>query len=174
MTEPGRESQEALAGFVDELRRLRQLCGAPSLNTLVAVSASLRQPLARSTLSDKLNAKSLPEWPFVVSFVNACVAHATGPASVRRPIWRSSATGTRHTGGYSGPPTTPARPLTLDPLSKMESHELLSARLGPDRVENERDAADQIVGGGGVAAGAGDRGGTGRHASGPQPRQARQ
>ncbi|MFG1779993.1 ATP-binding protein [Micromonospora sp. NPDC049048] len=84
MSEPGREAQEALAGFVGELRRLRQLCGAPSLNTLVAVSASLRQPLARSTLSDKLNAKSLPEWPFVVAFVNACLAHADR-AGVRPP-----------------------------------------------------------------------------------------
>ncbi|MEU8048147.1 tetratricopeptide repeat protein [Micromonospora echinofusca] len=76
MSEPGREAQEALAWFVGELRRLRQLCGAPSLNTLVAISASLRQPLARSTLSDKLNAKSLPEWSFVVAFVTACRAHA--------------------------------------------------------------------------------------------------
>jgi len=76
MSGPGREAQEALAWFVGELTRLRQLSGAPSLNTLVAISASLGQPLARSTLSDKLNAKSLPEWPFVVSFVQACLAHA--------------------------------------------------------------------------------------------------
>lgn len=76
MSEPGRAAQEELAWFVGELRRLRQLSGAPSLNTLVAISASLGQPLARSTLSDKLNAKSLPEWPFVVAFVNACLAHA--------------------------------------------------------------------------------------------------
>jgi hypothetical protein len=76
MTEPGREAREALAGFVGEFMRLRQLSGGPSLNKLVAISASQRQPLARSTLSDKLNAKSLPEWSFVVSFVSACLAHA--------------------------------------------------------------------------------------------------
>ncbi|MFY1670342.1 ATP-binding protein [Plantactinospora sp. WMMB334] len=84
MSGPGREAQEALAWFVDELRRLRQLSGAPSLNTLVAVSTSLGQPLARSTVSDKLNARSLPEWPFVVSFVNACLAHAER-AGIRLP-----------------------------------------------------------------------------------------
>ncbi|RLK25793.1 tetratricopeptide repeat protein [Micromonospora sp. M71_S20] len=84
MSEPGREAQEALAWFVGELRRLRQLSGAPSLNTLVAISTALRQPLARSTLSDKLNAKSLPEWPFVVAFVEACLAHADR-AGIRLP-----------------------------------------------------------------------------------------
>ncbi|MEW2473308.1 tetratricopeptide repeat protein [Micromonospora gifhornensis] len=76
MSGSGREAQEALARFVGELKRLRQLAGAPSLNTLVAISASLRQPLARSTLSDKLTAKSLPDWSFVASFVNACLGHA--------------------------------------------------------------------------------------------------
>lgn len=84
MTEPGREAREALAGFVGELIRLRQLSGGPSLNKLVAISASQRQPLARSTLSDKLNAKSLPEWSFVVSFVSACLAHAD-QAGIRLP-----------------------------------------------------------------------------------------
>ena len=84
MSGSGREAQEALARFVGELKRLRQLAGAPSLNTLVAISASLRQPLARSTLSDKLTAKSLPDWPFVVAFVNACLGHAD-QAGIRLP-----------------------------------------------------------------------------------------
>lgn len=73
MGEPGRD---ALVAFVDELARLRTLAGGPSLNTLVAVAAGLGRPLARSTLSDKLNAKSLPEWDFVVAYVGACRAHA--------------------------------------------------------------------------------------------------
>ncbi|WP_326557632.1 ATP-binding protein [Micromonospora sp. NBC_01796] len=72
----GEAGREALLEFVDELRRLRQLAGAPSLNELVAVAARLQQPLARSTLSDKLNAKSLPEWHFVAAYVSACSAHA--------------------------------------------------------------------------------------------------
>ncbi|WP_329100599.1 tetratricopeptide repeat protein [Micromonospora sp. NBC_01699] len=72
----GEAGREVLVRFVDELRRLRQLAGAPSLNALVAVSARLRQPLARSTLSDKLNAKSLPDWPFVAAYVSACSAYA--------------------------------------------------------------------------------------------------
>lgn len=76
MSETDREAQAALAWFVDELKRLRELSGTPSLNKLVAISAALNQPLARSTLSDKLNAKSLPEWSFVVSFVKACLTHA--------------------------------------------------------------------------------------------------
>ncbi|NBE79951.1 tetratricopeptide repeat protein [Micromonospora sp. NEAU-HG-1] len=71
--EPGRD---ALVVFVGELTRLRTLAGGPSLNTLVAVAAGLGRPLARSTLSDKLNAKSLPEWDFVVAYVGACRAHA--------------------------------------------------------------------------------------------------
>ncbi|MFF0717547.1 ATP-binding protein [Micromonospora sp. NPDC003816] len=83
MSGPAGEAQAALARFVDDLRRLRQHCGSPSLNTLVAVSTALGSALARSTLSDKLNAKSLPEWPFVVSYVTACLAHA---AQTGRPV----------------------------------------------------------------------------------------
>ncbi|MBO4205652.1 ATP-binding protein [Micromonospora echinofusca] len=72
----GETGREALVRFVDELRQLRQLAGAPSLNNLVAISTRLQHPLARSTLSDKLNAKSLPDWDFVVAYVDACIAHA--------------------------------------------------------------------------------------------------
>lgn len=96
MSAPGREAQEALSWFVGELKRLRQLAGSPSLNTLVAISAALRQPLARSTLSDKLNAKSLPDWPFVAAFVGACLAHAdrsgrTLPAELADLSWWDAA-----------------------------------------------------------------------------------
>ncbi|HEX6683541.1 MAG TPA: NB-ARC domain-containing protein [Candidatus Limnocylindrales bacterium] len=70
------QSREALASFVDELLRLRAACGSPTLHDLVAHSADLPHPLARSTISDKLNAKSLPGWDFVVSFVEACRSHA--------------------------------------------------------------------------------------------------
>lgn len=73
MSEAGRE---ALLWFVDELRRLRQQAGGPSLNALVAAAAGRGRPLARSTLSDKLNAKSLPEWDFVAAYVDACAAYA--------------------------------------------------------------------------------------------------
>ncbi|GIG86292.1 tetratricopeptide repeat protein [Plantactinospora endophytica] len=73
MRETGRE---ALLRFVADLRRLRQLAGAPSLNNLVAVAARRGKPLARSTLSDKLNAKSLPDWEFVLAYVDACLAYA--------------------------------------------------------------------------------------------------
>ena len=73
MAEPGRD---ALVVFVGELTRLRTLAGGPSLNTLVAVAARRGRPLARSTLSDKLNAKSLPDWDFVTGYLGACVAYA--------------------------------------------------------------------------------------------------
>ncbi|WP_431905773.1 ATP-binding protein [Micromonospora carbonacea] len=71
----GEDGRDELLRFVEELRRLRQLAGGPSLNMLVAAAAP-QQPLARSTLSDKLNAKSLPDWDFVVAYVAACAAHA--------------------------------------------------------------------------------------------------
>jgi tetratricopeptide (TPR) repeat protein len=67
----------ALAGFADELTRLRVLCGSPSLNDLVAAAAGHPHRLARSTISDKLAAKSLPDWDFVASFVTACATHAS-------------------------------------------------------------------------------------------------
>ncbi|MEO3928900.1 tetratricopeptide repeat protein [Micromonosporaceae bacterium B7E4] len=73
MRETGRG---ALLRFVAELKRLRQLAGAPSLNNLVAVAARLGKPLARTTLSDKLNAKSLPDWEFVLAYVHACLGYA--------------------------------------------------------------------------------------------------
>jgi tetratricopeptide (TPR) repeat protein len=66
----------ALTRFVADLRRLRLMAGSPSLNRLVVLSAGLQRPLRRSTISDKLNAKSLPEWDFVVSFTTACQMHA--------------------------------------------------------------------------------------------------
>src|SRR5690349_8794253 len=66
----------ALVAFVDELAEVRRRCGSPSLNRLVAHSAGLPFPLARSTISDKLNAKSLPDWDFVASFLAACRLHA--------------------------------------------------------------------------------------------------
>jgi tetratricopeptide (TPR) repeat protein len=65
-----------LARFVRELRRLRDKAGIPSLNQLVAASADQERPLRRSTISDKLSGKSLPEWDFVVAFVGACKNHA--------------------------------------------------------------------------------------------------
>ncbi|MDW5328932.1 hypothetical protein R6Y94_34680, partial [Plantactinospora sp. KLBMP9567] len=73
MRETGRG---ALLRFVAELTRLRQLAGAPSLNNLVAVAARSGKPLARTTLSDKLNAKSLPDWEFVLAYVHACLGYA--------------------------------------------------------------------------------------------------
>jgi tetratricopeptide (TPR) repeat protein len=68
--------RDAFIEFVAELQRLHELAGSPSLNRLVALTADLERPLARSTISDKLNAKSLPEWHFVVAFTAACKAYA--------------------------------------------------------------------------------------------------
>ncbi|MCC8242883.1 ATP-binding protein [Saccharothrix luteola] len=77
-------SRQALDAFVGELNRLRQCAGAPSLSQIASSSTAIGHPLARSTVSDKLNAKSLPEWDFVVGFVRACLAHAD-QADVRVP-----------------------------------------------------------------------------------------
>ena len=75
----------ALSEFGDELRRLRSLAGSPSLNQLVEHSAGLQWPLHRSTISDKLNGKSLPDWNFVVSFVRTCEAYAEKAAAPLHP-----------------------------------------------------------------------------------------
>jgi hypothetical protein len=69
--------RDALTRFTDELIRLRTLAGAPSLNQLAVLTAELEHPLARSTVSDKLTAKSVPDWDFVVSFVTGCRLYAT-------------------------------------------------------------------------------------------------
>jgi hypothetical protein len=66
-----------LIRFAEELSRLRTLAGNPSLKNLVVVTADLEHPLARSTVSDKLTAKSVPDWDFVVSFVTGCQRYAT-------------------------------------------------------------------------------------------------
>ena len=68
--------RDALTRFTDELNHLRTLAGSPPLKDLVALTATLDQPLARSTISDKLAAKSVPGWEFVVSFVTGCRAYA--------------------------------------------------------------------------------------------------
>jgi tetratricopeptide (TPR) repeat protein len=62
--------------FCQDLQRLRRLAGSPSLNQLVELTVDLDPPLHRSTVSDKLNAKSLAEWDFVASFVTACQRYA--------------------------------------------------------------------------------------------------
>ena len=72
----GLGGRDAFIEFVAELQRLHELAGSPSLNKLVALTADLERPLPRSTISDKLNAKSLPEWHFVVSFTTACKVYA--------------------------------------------------------------------------------------------------
>ena len=73
--------RDALVGFVDELQRLRQLAGSPSLKRLAELAARSNRSLPRSTTSDKLTAKSLPDWDFVVAFVSACAAHAESIAT---------------------------------------------------------------------------------------------
>ncbi|MGM1063044.1 ATP-binding protein [Saccharothrix sp. Mg75] len=73
MTDAGRT---AITRLVGGLKRLRREAGEPSLNRLAALTAGLPHPLPRSTISDKLNARSLPEWEFVAAFVTACAAHA--------------------------------------------------------------------------------------------------
>ncbi|HEX6686413.1 MAG TPA: tetratricopeptide repeat protein [Candidatus Limnocylindrales bacterium] len=68
--------RQAITRFVDRLKHIRHAAGEPSLNQLVELTTGLGRPLPRSTISDKLNVRSLPEWDFVVSFVNACKAYA--------------------------------------------------------------------------------------------------
>jgi len=68
--------KEALTEFVATLQRLRMRAGGPSLENLVTLTADLPHPLARSTISDKLMTKTVPNWEFVVSFVTACRAYA--------------------------------------------------------------------------------------------------
>jgi NB-ARC domain len=68
--------RDIVAGFVADLVRLRTLAGTPTLNDLVALTADLEHPLARSTISDKLTVKSMPGWGFVLSFVTGCVRYA--------------------------------------------------------------------------------------------------
>ncbi|HEX6684382.1 MAG TPA: tetratricopeptide repeat protein [Candidatus Limnocylindrales bacterium] len=82
MTDPARES---LASFALRLREFRSTAGSPSLNKLVELTAALERPLARSTISDKVNAKSLPEWDFVISFITGCAAFAREAGVVLPP-----------------------------------------------------------------------------------------
>src|SRR6476469_8146826 len=72
------ERQEGSGGMTDAGRTaVNRFVG--ELNRLVVLTAELPHPLPRSTISDKLNARSLPEWEFVASFVAACAAHAEPP-----------------------------------------------------------------------------------------------
>ena len=68
--------RDALVEFVDELRRFHQQAGAPSLNRLAGLAARRNRSLPRSTTSDKLTAKSLPDWDFVAAFVRTCAEYA--------------------------------------------------------------------------------------------------
>jgi tetratricopeptide (TPR) repeat protein len=76
-TDVTRTTRETLVRFADRLQRLRVAAGTPPLKRLAELTAAMGRPLARSTISDKLTGKSLPEWDFVVWFVHGCVANAS-------------------------------------------------------------------------------------------------
>lgn len=70
------DAQQALAAFGGELRQLRKMAGNPSFRELEKLTDGWEWSLPRSTTSEKLRGKSVPEWEFVKSFISACKSHA--------------------------------------------------------------------------------------------------
>ncbi|MCE0538639.1 tetratricopeptide repeat protein [Kineosporia rhizophila] len=68
----GRDEREPLSQFAEQLRALRNSSGAPSLRRLERLTGSLGNRLAPSTIAEKLNGQSRPDWEFVKIYVWAC------------------------------------------------------------------------------------------------------
>ena len=65
-----------LEGFAARLRAYREAAGGPSVRELETLTKAVGRPYSRSTIDDKLHARSFPEWEFVETFVRACARYA--------------------------------------------------------------------------------------------------
>lgn len=82
-------ARAVLDGFLTELADVRAAAGRPSLRRLEELTAEHEHPLRRSTINDKLNAESVPDWEFVDAFLFGCEQHAPtlDLAHTNRAVW---------------------------------------------------------------------------------------
>src|SRR5918992_5680060 len=119
--------RQALRDFVEQLARLREDAGGPSLATLQRLSEHARaeagrgpgpRVLAVSTTHEILShkRKRWPEWEWVASFVGACLAFAVNTAGVDSTglgdlrEWRARFIAARNRFRGSAPPDKAAKP----------------------------------------------------------------
>jgi len=78
--EPG-ENSDPVADFKALLQQFRIIGGNPPFRVLAHLFRELNRTEAHSTIHQKVTGKTVPDWPFVETFVQACVRHAgTGEA----------------------------------------------------------------------------------------------
>lgn len=76
--------------FAEQLRKLHDAAGTPSLRDLEILTKQVGYKYAASTMNDKLNARTPAEWLFVETFVKACVRHAGGLGELGAlHLWRA-------------------------------------------------------------------------------------
>jgi hypothetical protein len=81
-------SEDPVRVFADRLRKVQVDSGGPSVRDLVRLTEKLGTPYTRGTIQDKLAARSVPPWEFVVAFIRACARHAGSTADPDLRPWR--------------------------------------------------------------------------------------
>ena len=73
MSEQRRQAVDAsVASFATRLRAEQARAGSPSSRELAVLTRKLGRPYPKTTINDKLNAVSKPDWEFVETFLAAC------------------------------------------------------------------------------------------------------
>ncbi|WP_327009712.1 hypothetical protein OHA72_22280 [Dactylosporangium sp. NBC_01737] len=91
IAEPGEDS-DPVADFKTLLQQFRVDCGNPPFRTLERLFRELKRPEAYSTIQQKVTGKTVPDWPFVETFVQACIQNAGTDRDPDLQQWRD-----RHT-----------------------------------------------------------------------------
>jgi hypothetical protein len=71
---------------------LRAECGNPSFRELASLFRKLERPQAHTTIQTKVTGATVPDWPFVETFVRACGRHAAVEGEPDLRPWRDAHT----------------------------------------------------------------------------------
>ena len=108
--DPG-EDPDPAGLFKARLRRFQGECGNPSIRDLVSLFGKLDAPQSKSAIQAKLTGKTIPDWPFVETFVRACVRHAGTGVEPDLRRWRERHTRMRAELAVQGKPLPPVGPV---------------------------------------------------------------
>ncbi|GAA3449725.1 nSTAND1 domain-containing NTPase [Dactylosporangium matsuzakiense] len=136
MFEPG-EDADPVADFKAQLQQFRVDCGGPSFRELERLSKKLGRPQSHSAIQAKVTGSTVPDWPFVETFVQACVRHAGTDKEPDLQLWRD-----RHTEMLAAAATRGSLPTGAgDPYRGLEAFTERDAVW----FHGRRDAVEQVL-----------------------------
>jgi CHASE3 domain sensor protein len=132
LDDPGGDTP-AVAELQQRLQQWRAQCGNPSFRELAFLFRKLERPQAHTTIQTKVTGTTVPDWPFVETFVQACGRHAALETEPDLRPWREAHT--RMRGAEGTPPIG-------DPYRRLDA-------FGEDDTvwfHGRHDAVDQVLG----------------------------